>query len=261
MPRRCANDASDVWLWHGMALEIIPVRVRHDIEQGERLERLIAKSGAGIRDGDIVIVSQKAVSKQEGMLVRLSSVIPSMLSAGIASAYGKDPRLVEVILSESKRILRMHNGVIIVETRGGLVCANAGVDESNVAGGSVALLPRDPDASAQRLRQAILEDSGKAVAVIISDTFGRPFRMGQTDCAIGVSGMGAILDYTGKGDMFGRELRVTATAITDELCAAAELVRPKSSRTPMVLVRNYEFAPHPGTAADLLRPEAEDLFR
>ncbi|ABK77002.1 conserved hypothetical protein [Cenarchaeum symbiosum A] len=184
-----------------------------------------------------------------------------MLSTGIASAYDRDPRLIEVILSQTKRIVRMRDGILIVETKGGITCANAGVDESNIQEGHAALLPKDPDGSAGRIRREILEKAGRQVAVIISDTFGRPFRMGQTDCAIGVSGMGPITDYIGTKDTFGRELRVTEMAVADELCGAAEIVMGKASRIPAAVIRNHSVSPGEGSANDLLRPRGEDLFR
>ena len=244
-----------------MSLEVIPVSVSHDINEDDKLVDLVSKSNVKLEDNDILVVSQKIVSKQEGRIIQLSSVIPSLLSTGIASEYEKDPKLVEIILSESKRIVRMENGIIIVETNGGFVCANAGVDESNVSKGYATLLPKDPDESASKLRHDILEKTGKQVAVIISDTFGRPFRLGQTDCAIGISGIDSIIDYEGTKDTFGRELRVTAIAIADEMCSAAELVRGKTLETPMAIIRNYKFSPNTGTAKDLLRPKNEDLFR
>lgn len=244
-----------------MSLEIFPVSVSHDIEDGEKIVDLVSKSKPKLEDGDVVVVSQKIISKQEGRMIKLSSVIPSLLSNGIASEYNKDPKLVEIILSESKRIVRMENGVIIVETNGGFICANAGVDESNVADDYVTLLPKDPDESASKLRQSILEKTGKQVAVIISDTFGRPFRMGQTEFAIGVSGIDSILDYEGTKDTFGKILRVTAIAIVDELCCAAELVQGKATKTPIAIIRNYKFSPNGGSAKDLLRPKNEDMFR
>ena len=244
-----------------MSLEVIPISISHEIEEDEKLADLVSKSKTKLQDNDIVVVSQKIISKQEGRIVRLSSVIPSLLSSGIASEYDKDPKLVEIILSESKRIVRMENGIIIVETNGGFVCANAGVDESNVSNGFATLLPKNPDESAAKLRHDILEKTGKQVAVVISDTFGRPFRMGQTDCAIGVSGMDAILDYSGSKDVFDRELRVTAIGIVDELCSAAELVKGKTGKAPIAIIRNYNFSPNTGSAKDLIRSKDEDLFR
>ena len=244
-----------------VTLEVIPVHVKHEIVKGESIGELVCKSGAGILDGDVIIVSQKIVSKQEGARIKLDSVIPSQLAVGVASEYEKDPRLVEVVLSESARILRISNGVIITETKHGIVCANAGVDASNVSDGYLTMLPRDPDSSAERLCRTIQEKTGRRVAVIISDTFGRPFRMGQTDCAIGIHGIVPILDYTGESDAFGRDLSITATAIADELCAAADLVRTKSSRTPIVIIRNYRFLPAAGKIGSMRRPPSQDLFR
>ena len=193
-----------------------------------------------------LVVSQKIISKHEGRVVNIESIIPSELSIGIASAYDKDPKLVQAILSESERIVRMEHGVIIVQTKHGFVCANAGIDESNVEPGYATLLPNDSDKSAQEIRLKILQQTGKKIVVIISDTFGRPFRMGQTDHAIGVSGMDTILHYEGTSDTFGKLLRVTATAIVDELCSAAELVMGKTKKTPAAIIRNLEFKENTG---------------
>ncbi len=242
-----------------MTIEIIPIHVNREIEPGTKLGSLLSKTK--FEDGDILVVSQKIISKQEGRIVNLSTVIPSLLAQGIASEYEKDPKLLEVILSESKRIVRMENGIIIVETRNGFVCANAGVDESNVPNGLATLLPLDPDKSAQKLREEISQKSGKNIAVLISDTFGRPLRMGQTDCAIGVSGIDSILDYEGKKDTFGKTLRVTAIAIADEICSAAELVMGKSLGNPAAIIRNYKFTSSVDSAKSLIRSKEEDLFR
>ncbi len=244
-----------------MSLEIIPVQINREIERGDKLVDLLLSSKFKIQDGDIVVISQKIISKQEGRVVNLSSVIPSILSVGIGSEYDKDPKLVEVILSESKRILRMENGILIVETNNGFVCANAGVDESNVPDGYAILLPKDPDLSATKIHKEILDKTGINVAVLISDTFGRPFRIGQTDCAIGVAGMDSILDYQGKKDDFGKTLRITAIAVADEICSAAELVMGKTLRCPIAILRNYKFSNSEGTVKTMLRPDAEDLFR
>ncbi len=250
----------------GAAVEVIPLGAPEDVGPGDSIAAAAVASAArrgGVRDGDVLVVSQKIVSKQEGRVVRLDAVSPSPLAAGIAAAYGKDPRVVELVLSEARRILRMRDGVIVTETRAGLVCANSGVDESNAGrgGGLAVLLPEDPDASAERLRLEVERLSGARIAVAVSDTFGRPFRAGQADCAIGVSGLGPVLEYAGRADAYGRRLRVTAVAVADELCAAAELVKGKSSGTPMALVRNYAFEPGPGSARGMLRPEGQDLFR
>lgn len=243
-----------------MTLEIIPVNIKKEIQPGDKLAELIV-SNAKLQDGDILIVSQKVVSKQEGRMVNLSFVIPSILAVGLASEYGKNSEVVEAILSETKRIVRMENGILISETKHGFVCANAGVDESNVEEGYVTLLPEDPDQSAKSLQEQIQSKTGKKVAVLISDTFGRPFRMGQTNCAVGVSGIEPIIDYAGTKDDFGRVLRVTAIAIADELCAAAELVMGKSLRCPVAVVRNYKYNDAAGTVQKLLRPKEQDLFR
>lgn len=242
-----------------MALEVIPINLKREIGIGEKLGDLLSKTK--LQDGDILVVSQKIVSKQEGRIVNLATVIPSLLAQGIGSEYDKDPKLVEVILSETKRIVRMENGIIIVETKNGFICANAGVDESNVPNGYATLLPADPDTSAQKLREEISKKSGKNIAVLISDTFGRPFRMGQTDCAVGVSGIDSILDYEGKKDTYGKTLRVTAIAIADEICSASELVRGKSLGCPAAIIRNFKFTPSNDSSKSLIRPEEEDLFR
>jgi coenzyme F420-0:L-glutamate ligase/coenzyme F420-1:gamma-L-glutamate ligase len=243
-----------------MHLEVIPVRIRREIDSEDTVPALIKEAKAKLQDGDVLVVSQKIVSKIEGRIISLESVIPSMLSQGIASEYGKDPRLVEIILSESRRIVRMRDGVIITETAGGLICANAGVDESNVRPGMATLLPENPDRSARQIRSEIKRVLHRDVAVLISDTLGRPFRMGQTDVAIGVSGLQAILDYKGSRDSFGRELRVTAIAVADELCAAAELVMAKTEMCPAAVIRNYAFR-RGESGEGLIRPEEQDLFR
>jgi len=177
---------------------VIPVSIDHDVQPGENIAVLIlASSKSAINDGDVIVISQKIISKQESRTVNLNMVIPSELAIGIASEYQKDPKLVEVILSESNRIVRMNNGILITESYHGFICANAGVDESNVEKGYATLLPKDPDKSASNIREKIFDMTGKKVAVLISDTFGRPFRLGQTDHAIGVSGMESILSYEG----------------------------------------------------------------
>ena len=194
-------------------------------------------------------------------MVELSTVNPSLLAQGISSQYNKDPALVELILSESKRIVRLKNGLIIVETNSGFICANAGIDESNVVDGFATLLPLNSDKSAEIIRTNILNKTGKNVAVIISDTFGRPFRMGQTNCAIGISGLNPILDYAGTLDSFKRILRITAIAVADELSSATELVMGKTKKCPVAIVRNYSFNVGSNTIQDLIRPENEDLFK
>jgi coenzyme F420-0:L-glutamate ligase/coenzyme F420-1:gamma-L-glutamate ligase len=243
-----------------MVLEIIPIKIQEEIVNDVNLVSLILESSE-INDGDILVFSQKIVSKIEGRVLSLSSVNPSLLANGISSSYGKDPRLVELILSESKRIVRMENGVIIVETKHGFVCANAGIDESNVQVGYAALLPEDPDKSANQLKVRIKQYTGKNVAVIISDTFGRPFRLGQTDVAIGIAGLEPILDYEGKPDTFGKIMQVTAIAVADEICSASELVMGKVEKCPIAIVRNYNFNFSDAKIQKLIRSEHDDLFR
>jgi len=245
-----------------MSIHIIPVKIKEDIQPSDDIVALILSSSkTSIDDGDVIVISQKIISKKEGRVVNLNSVIPSELSVGISSAYEKDPRLVEAILSESKRIVRMEHGVIIVETNHNFICANAGIDESNVEKGFATLLPADPDRSAKKIRDAILQITGKNTAVIISDTFGRPFRLGQTDHAIGISGIESIKNYEGKPDTFGKIMRVSAIAIVDELCAAAELVMGKTEKSPVAIIKNYSFESKNDSISSIIRDEDEDLFR
>lgn len=244
-----------------MSLEIIPVVLKKEVQKGDNLAKMFLSNFKDVRDRDIIVIAQKVISKKEGKMAFLPHVIPSLLSVGIAAEYDKDPKLVEVILSEAQRIVRLDGGVIITETRHGFVCANSGVDESNLPQGFVTMLPDDPDKSASEFQTDILNYSGKKTAVLISDTFGRPFREGQTNVAIGVSGMKPIYDYVGKKDSFGRQLRVTAIAQADELCAAAELVMKKSIHCPFAIIRNFEFEQAGGSVDQLLRSKETDLFR
>ena len=243
-----------------MTLQVIPVKFQKEVESNDDLVDLILESFE-INDDDILVFSQKIISKNEDRILNLSSVSPSLLADGIASSYGKDPRLVELILSESKRIVRMENGVIIVETKHGFVCANAGIDESNVEDGYATLLPNDPDKSANSLKEKIKQKTGKNVAVIISDTFGRPFRLGQTDIAIGIAGLEPILDYNGKPDTFGKIMQVTAIAVADEICSASELVMGKIQKCPIAVIRNYNFSSSTAKIQETLRSDHDDLFR
>ncbi|MEE3213889.1 MAG: coenzyme F420-0:L-glutamate ligase [Thermoproteota archaeon] len=241
-------------------MQIIPVKIQKDIASDDNLVDLVLES-TEIQNDDILVFTQKIISKNEGRIMSLSSVHPSLLANGISSSYNKDPRLVELILSESKRIVRMENGIIIVETNHGFVCANAGIDESNVQDGYATLLPEDPDRSANLLKEKIKQNTGKNVAVIISDTFGRPFRLGQTDVAIGIAGIKPILDYSGKPDTFAKIMEVTAIAIADEICSATELVMGKIEKCPVAIVRDYKFDFSDTKIQNLLRPKHEDLFR
>ncbi|HSF28593.1 MAG TPA: coenzyme F420-0:L-glutamate ligase [Nitrosopumilaceae archaeon] len=244
-------------------MQIIPIQIDKDIQEHDDIVNLILSSPSKpeIQDGDILVITQKIISKQEGSIVSLSQVTPSLLATGIASEYKKDPRIIQLILDQTKRIVRMNDGVIIVETPHGFVCANAGVDESNVKDGHVTILPKNSDESAKKIQQEIQKKTGKNVAVIISDTFGRPFREGQTNCAIGISGISSITDYVGTKDTFGKILHVTAIAIADEICSAAELVMGKSLQTPIAIVRNYKISNSEGSVNDLLRKRSTDLFR
>jgi coenzyme F420-0:L-glutamate ligase/coenzyme F420-1:gamma-L-glutamate ligase len=246
-----------------MNLQIIPIHISKNVESRDDLVSLLleTRGGRGLKEGDILVFTQKIISKQEGRKINLSRIKPTLLAMGIASAYGKDPHIVQLILDETKRIIRMKNGIIISETRQGLVCANAGIDESNVENGFATLLPKNADMSAQKLRREIKIKTEKNVAVIISDTFGRPFREGQTDIAIGVAGISSIADYAGKHDDFNRTLRVTAIAIVDEICSASELVRGKTLHTPIAIVRNYDFDEKNDTIKKLIRAKSLDLFR
>ena len=241
-------------------MQIIPLHIEKEIKPSDDLSGLILMS-SDIHDGDILVVAQKIVSKHEGRIVDLSTVKPSLLSEGISSQYQKDPRITELILSETKRIVRMKNEIIIVETNSGIICANAGVDESNVKEGYATLLPINSDISAQTIRNKIKEQTNKNVAVIISDTFGRPFRMGQTNCAIGISGLNPIMNYAGTLDSFGKILRITEIAVADELSAAAELVMGKALNCPVAIIRDYSFKLEDHVIDKLIRPENEDLFK
>jgi coenzyme F420-0:L-glutamate ligase/coenzyme F420-1:gamma-L-glutamate ligase len=236
-----------------------------EITAGDDLAALIlraaAQQGVSFQTGDVITVTQKAVSKAEDRGVVLEEVEPSPLAIELATNWDKDPRHVEVVLRESKRIVRMDHGVIICETRHGFVCANAGVDASNVPGGRLMLLPLDPDASARRIREGIRAATGSDVAVIISDTFGRPWRSGYTEVAIGVAGMQPILDYVGQVDTAGRELRATWICIADELASAAELVTGKLNQVPVALIRGYPVPRGEGSAREMVRQAASDMFR
>ncbi|OGH56360.1 MAG: coenzyme F420-0:L-glutamate ligase [Candidatus Lindowbacteria bacterium RIFCSPLOWO2_12_FULL_62_27] len=232
------------------------------------LVRAIQNTGLAAGTGDVLLVTQKIVSKAEGRLVRLSEVTPSERAVELAQRVGKDPRKVEVILRESRRVLKAERpastgiGVLICETRHGLVCANAGVDESNLSDPDTVLcLPADPDASAERIRSAVRAALGVDLAVIITDSFGRPWRMGLVNVAIGIAGGPALVDLRGSADYSGHPLSVTRIAVADELAAIAGLVMGKLELIPAALVRGWRFDGAPGRAADLIRPAAEDLFR
>lgn len=247
-------------------LEVIGLENLGEVRQGDSVARLIfqacSESKLRVIAGDILVVAHKIVSKAEGRLVRLDEVQPSARAVELARELNnKDARLVEIILSESRRIVRKGGGTIIVETHHGFICANAGVDLSNVGPGLVALLPRDPDRSAREIREEIRQLGGVAPGVIISDSFGRPWRLGTVDVAVGVSGLKPVKDDRGRNDRYGYELRASVAAVADELAAAAELVMGKRDGIPAVMVRGYAGEKGEGTVRELLRPEAEDLFR
>jgi coenzyme F420-0:L-glutamate ligase/coenzyme F420-1:gamma-L-glutamate ligase len=231
-----------------------------EVRPGDDLAGLIA-SCAELRDGDILVVAQKVVSKAEGQVRSLAKVEPGERARRYAESLDGDPRVLQVILDESVRVVR-DDRVLIVETRHGYVCANAGVDHSNVPDEDcVTLLPEDPDGSAERLRERIGQLTGRQVAVIVADTFGRAWRMGITNVALGVSGVAALVDYRGRPDDFGQELTATVVAVADEIACAAELVMGKTERVPVAVVRGYEAPGPPGRGRELVRPAELDLFR
>ena len=218
--------------------------------------------GTPVEDGDILVVTQKIVSKSEGKLVDLATVEPSHLAKQWAQAYDRDPRMIELALRDSRRISRMDRGVLVTETHHGFYCVNSGVDASNVPGeGMVTLLPEDPDASARRIRDGVHERTGLTVAVIITDTWGRPWREGLTNVAIGVTGMDALKDYRGQQDRYGHELHATAIAVVDEVASAAELVMGKVDQIPAAIIRGYTYSPAEGTVRDLVREPDLDIYR
>jgi len=242
-------------------ISIEPVRGLPEVRAGDDLGALVA-AHAELRDGDVVVVAQKAVSKAEGRVVRLAEVEPSAEAREIAADW-TDPRETETILRETARVVRRRNALVIAETAHGFVCASAGVDHSNAPDrDTLVLLPLDPDASALRIRESIRAAAGADVGVVVTDSFGRPFRLGTTDVAIGVAGIAALVDLRGSADRNGSPLRSTQVAVADEIAAAANLVRTtKADGLPVVVVRGLVHARGDGTAADLVMPAERDLFR
>ena len=239
----------------------IPIIVPGDDLAG-LIQQAAENASLAVQDGDIVVVTQKIVSKAEDCLVSLADVTPSPLAEQFARQWDKDARQVEVVLQASRRIVKMDRGVIIAETHHGFICANAGVDRSNMEGDDVvAVLPPDPDASARAIRDRLREQMGVEVAVIISDTFGRPWREGLVNVAIGLAGMQANVDYTGQYDAQGYELKVTALSVADELAAAAELVMNKLDNVPVAVIRGYDYPRGDGDLSQLIRDPERDLFR
>ena len=242
-------------------MRVLPVEGIPEIRPGDDLAALVAEA-ADVRADDIVVVTHKIVSKAEGRLVDLRTVEPSALAKAFAARHGKDPRQIEVVLRESRRIVRMDRGLIISETHHGFVCANAGVDASNVPGDEVVcLLPVDPDASSARLRERLAQRAGSDLAVIVSDSFGRPWRDGITNVAIGVAGLRSLVDYRGETDPHGFPLEASVLAVADELAAAAELVMGKTAGIPIAIVRGYPYERAAGTGRALIMPPERDLFR
>lgn len=255
------------------AVHILPVGGLPEMEPGADIDAMlieaIGSSVGALREGDVVVVTHKIVSKAEGQLVNLESVTPSPFARQWAEAWGKDPRQVEVVLSQAKKIVRMHRGLIIAESAHGFICANAGVDASNAGSDTVVLLPEDPDASAERMRGALTRhffpnagEGDRPIGVVITDSFGRAWRNGIVNIAIGVAGINPLVDYRGQHDPDGYELRATILAIADELAGAAELVMHKVHRRPVAVIRGYEWQgdAEPGTGRDLVMPHERNLF-
>jgi coenzyme F420-0:L-glutamate ligase / coenzyme F420-1:gamma-L-glutamate ligase len=245
-------------------LAVIPVEGMPEVREGMAVGAEI-RACADLRDGDVVVVSQKIVSKAEGRVRLLPSVVPGAEARRLAAELDKEPALVELILAESREVLRAERGVLIAETHHGFVCANAGIDSSNLPeADAVSLLPEDPDASARRIRAEIGAAAGVEAAVVVSDSFGRAWRLGQAEVAIGCAGIAPLDDWRGRADAGGRELEATLIAIADEAAAAADLVRDKASRVPVAIVRGLDrhvtADDGPGATA-LRRPRREDLFR
>ena len=244
-----------------MGLTALP-EVAPGANLAELARAAVQEAGETLRDGDVLVVTHKIVAKAEGRLVDLRTVEPSDFARRWAERWRKDPRHIEVVLRESVRIVRMDRGILITETPHGFVCANAGVDASNVPGEDVVcLLPRDPDATARALHQALKEATGAHIAVIIADSFGRPWRNGIVNVAIGAAGIAPLVDYRGQLDDFGRTMQVSVLAVADELASAAELVMGKVNRCPLALIRGYPYAHSDGSARGLVMDAATDMFR
>jgi coenzyme F420-0:L-glutamate ligase / coenzyme F420-1:gamma-L-glutamate ligase len=246
-------------------LRIIGIPGFPEVRAGDSLGNVILqaleRARIVVQENDVFVVAQKIVSKAEGRVVRLDTVQPSALASSWGGAQGKEPRLIEVILSQARRLVRMDRGVLIVETEHGFICANAGVDASNTSPGTVTLLPENSDLSAQQIREALEQASGLKLAVIVADTFGRPWREGLVNVALGVAGLDPLQDYRGQNDSSGRPLTATVIALADELAAAAELVMGKTRGIPVALVRGLDYRRTEGTGRQLVRPAERDLFR
>jgi coenzyme F420-0:L-glutamate ligase / coenzyme F420-1:gamma-L-glutamate ligase len=247
------------------SIAIMPLAGLPEFKSGDDLAKLIVaavrENNVRIGDGDIFVVAQKIVSKSEGKIVALDSVTPSARAIEWAEQYRRDPRVIEIVLREASRIIKMERGVIVAETRHGFVCANAGVDVSNVAEGFAVLLPDDPDRAAAELHAKLSGAFAAHTPVIVSDTFGRPWREGLVNVALGVAGMSPLEDYRGKRDASGKELHATLIAAADEIAAAAELVMRKSERIPVAIVKGISNSGRTGSGADLVRKRENDIFR
>jgi coenzyme F420-0:L-glutamate ligase/coenzyme F420-1:gamma-L-glutamate ligase len=249
---------------HGR-IEVLGLSGIPEVRSGDDLVELAldacARDEIAVEDRDVFVFTQKVVSKSEGRFLSLRGISPSEVALRFGERWGRDPKLVEVALQEAHRVVRMDRGVLITETAQGLVCANSGVDASNAGSAdTLCLLPRDPDASAAALAARIRERTGKTVAVLVTDTFGRPWREGQTNVAIGVAGMTPLADYRGRLDPQGRHLTASVIAIADEIAAAAELVMGKLERIPVAVVRGCPYTPSDGSARSLVRDREHDLF-
>jgi coenzyme F420-0:L-glutamate ligase/coenzyme F420-1:gamma-L-glutamate ligase len=246
-------------------VEVFPLRGVPEVSKGSDIGGLViaalGRSGVRLKDRDIVVVKQKIVSKAEGRIVKLSEVVPGKRAESLAKAEEKDPRLMELVLRESVRVVRSGHGVVITETKHGFVCANSGVDLSNVGKGYASLLPMDSDLSASRIRKTLEHRTGRRLAVVVTDTFGRPWRKGQTDMAIGCSGVDPLVSFRGKADKFGYALRVTEPAVVDEVAGAAELSMGKLDRVPVAVVRGVRYARGEGGVKSLVMQRERDLFR
>jgi coenzyme F420-0:L-glutamate ligase/coenzyme F420-1:gamma-L-glutamate ligase len=246
-------------------VQIFPLRGIPRVKPGDNLfvllRRSLDESGIALQDTDVVVVTQKVVSKAEGRVVKVEDVRPGRKARLLAEELRKDPRTVAVILRESKRIVRKGHGVLITETKHGFVCANAGIDQSNVEEGYITMLPEDPDRSARRIRRKLEAATGKKLAVVITDTFGRPWRNGQIDVAIGCSGLAPLEDLVGTTDPYGHILRVTQPAIVDEIASASELVMRKHALTPAAVVRGVTYKRSEAGVRSIVRERRLNLFR
>jgi coenzyme F420-0:L-glutamate ligase/coenzyme F420-1:gamma-L-glutamate ligase len=247
-------------------LEVFPIPGIPEIKRGDNLARIILESATMneiiLEDGDILVIAQKIVSKAEGCVHNKRSVEVTSFAEQMSKYTGHEPEYMELVLRQSKRIVRMANGIVISQTHHGFIMANSGVDSSNSGGKNmIVTLPQDPDKSARQIKKSLDALSGKKIAVIISDTFGRPWRNGQVNMAVGIAGLKPIVDYRGIKDNNGRTMKATQIAVADELSSAAELVSGKTKKLPVAIIRNYQFVPAFGKAKELIRDETSDIFK